>query len=412
LNSELLAPATGHLDQVSLLSKNAPMSATPNQLSGSDSLCQGSAPLKVLVCVPTYNEAENIEPFLNAVFAAAPPDTEVLVIDDNSPDGTAAIVEGLIARCGARLSLIKRPGKQGGATAFLTAFEWGLAKGFDAMLAMDADFSHDVKYIPGIIEKAAEADVVIGSRLVKGGAIENRSWTRNLLSRGASLYCRQILGCPLKDWTGGYNLWTKNALRKIGIAGIVTRGYSFQIELKYKAFLQKCRIVETPVVFPDRKAGLSKMPKSFLIKALLDVWRVKFMCVRSAALKEFFKFGITGGLGTITNLALFFFCADVFKLPPVPVSIGCFIIAGTQNYLLNHLWSFARNMRGTTISLARWLLFLCASLAGLAVNIAVMTTVLRYANPPYKFIAQACGIAVAIFINFATSKFFVFRRKK
>ena len=369
--------------------------------------------MKVLICVPTYNEAENIEPFLNAVFENAPPDTDALVIDDNSPDGTAAIVEKCMEQYPQRLFILKRPGKQGGATAFLTAYQWGLSNGYDAMLAMDADFSHNPHYIPGLIEKAAAgADVVIGSRLVKGGAIENRSLLRNLLSRGASLYCRLILGCPLKDWTGGFNLWTRNALDKIGIAGIVTRGYSFQIELKYKAFLQKCRIVETPVVFPDRKAGVSKMPQSFLIKALLDVWRVKFISLRSSALKEFFKFGITGGLGTITNLLIFFFCADIFNLPPVPVAIGCFIIAGAQNYLLNHLWSFARNMRGKPPSILRWLSFLGASLAGLAVNLAGMTAVLRYFNPPYQFIAQACGIAAGMIVNFIFSKFFVFRKKK
>jgi dolichol-phosphate mannosyltransferase len=369
--------------------------------------------LTILICVPTYNEAENIEPWVKAVFEYAPPDAHTLVIDDNSPDGTAATVEKLIEQYCERLFIINRPEKQGGATAFLTAYEWGITKGYDAMLAMDADFSHDPKYIPAMIAQAVKgAEVVIGSRLVKGGAIENRRWTRNLLSHSASLYCRLILGCPLKDWTGGYNLWTKTALEKIGTAGIITRGYSFQIELKYKAFLQKCRIVEIPVVFPDRKAGISKMPKDFLIKALYDVWRVKFMCVRSAALKEFFKFCITGGLGTITNLFLFFLCADIFNLPPIPVSIGCFIIAGTQNYLLHHIWSFVQNMYGTKLSVKRWVLFLCASLMGLAVNVTVMAAILRYLNLPYKFIAQAAGIAAAMFLNFISSKFIVFRKNK
>ena len=192
---------------------------------------------------------------------------------------------------------------------------------------------------------------------------------------------------------------------------MVTRGYSFQIELKYKAFLRKCRVVETPVVFPGRKAGASKMSKSFLLKALRDVWRVKFMGMRSAALKEFFKFAITGGLGTATNLFIFFFCADIFDLPPVPVSAACFVIAGTQNYLINHQWSFSGTTRGTKPSIGRWLSFLCASLAGLGVNIGVMTAVLGCCNPPYKFIAQAFGIASGMAINFVFSKFLVFRRK-
>jgi putative flippase GtrA len=128
-------------------------------------------------------------------------------------------------------------------------------------------------------------------------------------------------------------------------------------------------------------------------------------------LKEFIKFGITGGLGTITNLIIFFFCADVFNLPPVPVSIGCFIVSGTQNYFINHRWSFSQTMSGTKPSVRRLVSFLCVSLAGLAVNIAVMTAVLNYARPPYKFIAQACGIAAGMFINFVFSKFIVFKEK-
>jgi dolichol-phosphate mannosyltransferase len=368
--------------------------------------------LNLLICIPTYNEAENIEPFITAVFENCPPESNILVIDDNSPDGTAAIVEKIIEKNGERLHLIKRAGKMGGASAFLHAYEWGLAQGYDAMLAMDADFSHDPKYIPAIVEKTnGGADVVIGSRLVKGGGIENRTWIRNFISRSASLYCRIFLCCPIKDWTGGYNLWTRNALEKIDIKNIVTRGYSFQIELKYKAFRQGCIIVEVPITFPDRKFGISKMPKSFLVKALTDVIRIKFICIQSQSLKEAIKFGITGGLGTLTNLLIFFLCADILSMPVIPISIACFLIAGTQNYIVNHKWSFAWKMAKTKLSIGRWLIFLCSSLLGLAVNILAMTAVLQHFKPPFKFIAQACGILAGMFVNFFVSKFVVFRRK-
>jgi dolichol-phosphate mannosyltransferase len=364
---------------------------------------------KVLVCVPTYNEAENIEAFIDAVFENAPPEAHILVVDDNSPDGTAHIVERIQEKYPERLYLLNRPGKQGGASAFLQSFEYGLKHNYNAMLAMDADFSHDPKYIPGILVKSNECDVVIGSRLVKGGGIENRSLLRNIISSGASLYCRLLLTAGIRDWTGGYNLWSKTALERIGIASIFTRGYSFQIEMKYKAFRSGLKIAEIPVIFPDRKRGASKMPFSYFVQALADVWRIKFSHIKNEMIKQMIKFAITGGLGTITNLALFFLCADLAKLPAVPVSIGCFLAAGTQNYCLHHKWSFAGNTRGTALSIKKWLQFLCSALFGLGVNIIVMNAILQSIAPPYKVIAQACGILAGMTINFIAAKIVVFR---
>ncbi|MDR0473881.1 MAG: glycosyltransferase family 2 protein [Treponema sp.] len=377
--------------------------------------------MPVLVCVPTYNEAENIEQFINAVFEHCPSDADILVIDDTSPDGTADIVERLMAAYrerwtsggSPRLHILKRPGKQGGASAFLQGFAWGIDNGYDAMLATDADFSHDPKYIPMLLENAgkSENNVVVGSRLVAGGGIENRTFTRNLISRGASLYCRLILTPGIKDWTGGFNLWPKDALIKIDFKNIVTRGYSFQIELKYKAFMAGFKITEVPIVFPDRKYGVSKMPASYFAKALFDVWRIKYMCMKTGV-KQFVKFGITGGLGTITNLILFFILADKAALHEIPVSIGCFIAAGTQNYIINHKWSFANNTGTSKVTVKKWALFLISSLAGLLANIAVMTGIIMAFRLPYKFIAQACGIAAGMFINFFISRTTVFGRGK
>jgi dolichol-phosphate mannosyltransferase len=371
--------------------------------------------MSLLVCIPTYNEAENIALFLQAVFAAAPPDAHALVIDDNSPDGTAAIVEKLIADNSRRLHILKRPAKAGLASAYIAAFDWGLAKNFGIFLEMDADFSHDPKYISIMLTEIETHDVVIGSRNIKGGGVEGWGAMRHFISKGGSLYAQTILGCPIKDLTGGFTMWTKNALTKIGIHSIISKGYSFQIEMKYRAWHQGCRVKEIPIIFVDRKLGTSKMSKKIFVEGLINVWKIKLAktdAENKNTFKEFIKFGITGGLGTITNLIIFFFCADIFNLPPVPVSIGCFIVSGTQNYFINHRWSFARNMRGAKPSVKRWLLFLCASLAGLAVNIAVMAAVLKYIAPPYKFIAQACGIAAGMFINFVFSKFIVFKEKK
>ena len=229
--------------------------------------------MRLLVIVPTYNEIENIESLVEAIFLYAP-DAHILIVDDNSPDGTAKAIEKIIEEK-QQLHIMKRNGKQGVATAFLEGFSWGINNGFDILLAMDADFSHDPKYIPQMLKEIESADLVIGSRNVPGGGIENRTWIRNILTKGGSLYCRSILKCPVKDFTGGYNMWRKATLEKIGLDSVVSRGYSFQIEMKYKTFLNKCRIVEIPIIFPDRKKGQSKMSGSFLLKALVDVWKIK-----------------------------------------------------------------------------------------------------------------------------------------
>jgi putative flippase GtrA len=181
--------------------------------------------------------------------------------------------------------------------------------------------------------------------------------------------------------------------------------------MKYKAFRAKCTLKEIPIVFPDRKAGVSKMPLSYFTKALFDVWRIKFSCIKSVFFKQAIKFAITGGLGTITNLVIFFLCADIANLPATPVSVGCFIIAGTQNYIIHHKWSFAGNTRGTKPAIKKWALFLCSSVIGLIVNIVVMNMILENMSVPYKVIAQACGILSGLGVNFVMSKFIVFRRK-
>jgi dolichol-phosphate mannosyltransferase len=229
--------------------------------------------MKILTIIPTYNEIENIESLIQSVFSSVP-QVNILVIDDNSPDGTAEAVEK-IAENNPLLHILKRSGKQGVASAFLEGFSWGINNGYDILLAMDADFSHDPKYIPQMLKEIETADLVIGSRNVPGGGIENRTWIRNILTKGGAWYCQTILKCPIKDFTGGYNMWRKTTLEKIRLDSVVSRGYSFQIEMKYKAYQKQCNIVEVPIVFPDRKKGQSKMSGSFLLKALGDVWKIK-----------------------------------------------------------------------------------------------------------------------------------------
>jgi len=227
----------------------------------------------LLVIIPTYNEIENIISLVKDVFSCAP-NAHILVIDDNSPDGTAAAVEKIAGNRPA-MHILKRNGKQGCASACLEGFSWGINNGFDILLAMDADFSHDPKYIPVMLKEIENADLVIGSRNVRGGRIENRSLLRDILTKCGAFYCRFLLGCNIKDFTGGYNMWRKSTLEKIGLREVVCRGYSFQIEMKYKTHKSGCRITEIPIIFPDREKGQSKMPGNFLFKALVDVWKIR-----------------------------------------------------------------------------------------------------------------------------------------
>ena len=369
----------------------------------------------MLICIPTYNEAENIEPFINSVFEYLPPLTHhkscVLVIDDNSPDGTASIVEHLIEKYQDRLHILKRPGKQGLGKAYMAAFDWGLSHDYDVFLEIDADFSHNPKYILEMIREIQNNDVVICSRNIKGGSVEGWSFFRNFISKGGSLYSRIVLRCPIKDLTGGFNMWTKKALTKISLDRIMSEGYSFQIEMKYRAWRAGCSIKEIPILFTDRTRGTSKMSKKILFEALIKIWKIK-QSVNDTVIDQFIKFGMTGGLGTITNLFLFFVFVDKIGMPEVPISIGCFIIAGTQNFIINHKWTFLNSTGQTKLSIKKWLSFLSASIIGLLVNIIVMRFLIFNFDLPFKFIAQACGIAAGMLFNFAFSKLFIFRSKK
>jgi putative flippase GtrA len=276
-----------------------------------------------------------------------------------------------------------------------------------------------------MLAEIAACDAVIGSRNIRGGGVEGWSVLRNMVSKGGSLYSRLVLGCPVRDLTGGFNMWTRNTLEKIGLDAIISKGYSFQIEMKYRAYKAGCSIWEIPIIFSDRKKGASKMSKQIFLEALVNILKIKKAVDKKSGaepvrqsgrpsnkfIEQFGRFFITGGLGTITNLVIFFLCADVSGLPEIPVSVACFLIAATQNYVINHKWSFGGNMADTPLSFNRWLKFICASLLGLAINITVMKTILLYFALPYKFIAQACGIICGMMANFTMSKLLVFRRK-
>lgn len=230
---------------------------------------------KTLIVVPTYNERDNVRG-VATTFLAALPGVELLFVDDNSPDGTGAVLDEIAAN-EPRIHVMHRAGKLGLGTAYVQGFGWGLERGYEYLLEMDADGSHDPKYLPQMVALADDgADVVIGSRYVPGGGTQNWGVGRKIISRGGSLYARTILGVDVRDVTAGFMLWRRTALEAIDLSTITSNGYSFQIEMKYRALQRGLRVVETPIVFVDRAVGQSKMSRKIFAEALLKVWSLRF----------------------------------------------------------------------------------------------------------------------------------------
>jgi dolichol-phosphate mannosyltransferase len=227
--------------------------------------------MTALIVIPTYNERDNVLAVVDRFLAAAP-DTEILFVDDNSPDGTGALQDEIAAK-NPRVHVMHRAGKLGLGTAYLDGFRWGLARKYDRFVQMDADFSHDPKYLPAML--ASDADLAIGSRWVKGGGTENWGIGRRIISRGGSLYARTVLGVPFRDVTAGFACWRRRALETLDLDAIRSNGYSFQIEMKFRAQRAGMKVEEIPIVFIDRRVGQSKMSRAIFMEALGMVWKLR-----------------------------------------------------------------------------------------------------------------------------------------
>jgi dolichol-phosphate mannosyltransferase len=229
--------------------------------------------VRVIVCLPTYDERENIEPMVRAldeVVARHELDLRVLVIDDSSPDGTGEIADRLSADF-PFLSVLHRPRKEGLGPAYIAGFVWALATEADCIVEMDCDFSHDPADLPRLLEAIHAADVVLGSRYVPGGRTENWGLGRRAVSRFGSLYARVLLGADVHDLTGGFKCFRREVLERIGLERIATKGYAFQIETTYRAIRAGFRVIEVPIVFSEREAGGSKMSRGIVLEAMAKV---------------------------------------------------------------------------------------------------------------------------------------------
>ena len=223
--------------------------------------------------LPTYNEAENLEPLLEAARAKLPASAQVLVVDDNSPDGTGRIADRLEAAHD-NVHVLHRQNKEGLGPAYIAGFRHALEHGAGFILEMDSDFSHDPAYLPRLLEAAKRADVVLGSRYVEGGGVSDWGPLRRAVSRGGSTYARLVLGLDVRDLTGGFKCFRREVLEAIDLDEVDARGYGFQIEMTYRAVRAGFKVVEVPIVFRDRRVGSWKMDTSIVAEA---VWRVPLL---------------------------------------------------------------------------------------------------------------------------------------
>ena len=229
---------------------------------------------QVLVIVPTYNERDNLPHIVAAVHEHLG-EADLLIVDDNSPDGTGALADELAAK-DAKVHVLHRAGKQGLGTAYVAGFKWALSRGYQFLFEMACDFSHDPKYLPIMLARArAGADLVLGSRYVDGGGTVNWGPMRKFISRGGSLYARTILGVGVRDLTGGFKCFRRATLEKLDLDSVSAQGYGFQIEMTYRAVKHGLRVEEVPIIFVDRRVGQSKMSKKIFLEAFTLVWKLR-----------------------------------------------------------------------------------------------------------------------------------------
>jgi dolichol-phosphate mannosyltransferase len=230
--------------------------------------------MKTLIIIPTYNEIDNLPPLLKEIHSYAPK-ADILIVDDNSPDGTGEFADKIHEE-NAQVRVLHRAGKLGLGTAYIEGFKYAIEHAYDAAFEMDADFSHDPKYLPDFLKAIENADLVIGSRYIPGGDTPNWTMLRRFISGGGNIFARFMLGIPVHDCTAGYRCYRRQVLENIDLDSIQSQGYAFQIELAYRVMQHGFKIVETPIVFMDRRVGKSKMSRKIVIEGFTYVIKARF----------------------------------------------------------------------------------------------------------------------------------------
>jgi dolichol-phosphate mannosyltransferase len=371
-----------------------------------------------IVIIPTYNEHETLVPLVQQVLDAAP-DTDVLIVDDASPDGTGALADNLAA-AEQRVNVIHRKSKQGLASAYREGFQHALNRGYELITQMDADFSHRPEDLPRLLEGATAADVVVGSRNVAGGRTEGWPWLRQLISRGGSAYTRTLLRLPIRDCTSGFKCIRRRALASIDINDISSAGFGFQVETNFLFHRAGMQLAEVPIVFPNRAAGKSKMSRDIFMEGMTLVLRLRWnnrprlrtshatqrVSGRSRRLlarhgSRFLRFAAVGGTGVAVNSGLLYLFVSQAGLAPL-VAAGVATEASIlSNFALNDAWTF-RGLRGNVSRITSAARYNLHALGGFGLSLAVLAFLMQAMSMHYM-IANLFAIGSATLWNYVAN---------
>lgn len=354
-----------------------------------------------LVIIPTYNEKDNIERLIKAVFKVLD-DVNILVVDDSSPDGTAKIVQKLQAEFPEKLHLLVRKNKEGLGKAYCAGFKWALHRKYDIIVSMDADFSHDPKHLPDLIKGMDNADICIGSRYIRGGGVKGWNIERQLNSRIANIATRLMLGIKAKDTTAGYKTYSAKFLKSIDLNSLVSSGYAFQVEMLYLAKERGFKTMETPITFVDRREGQSKISGELKRSAKI-VWR---LFLKRKTIRQMLKFAVVGTINVGVDWGIYAVLTRGFKIPKIPSRISSSIIALCSSYILNRRWTFKSNDRNYA---AEAIKFLIINGLGIIFNNLIFAFLVKKLNV-FDLYALAIGTVIVFFWNFLLTKHWAFRK--
>jgi len=360
--------------------------------------------LKIIVVIPTYNEKENISDIISAVFKHTP-QTHVLVVDDSSPDGTGDVVKKLSAKYPRQLHLMTRLKKEGLGKAYIAGFRWALQRQYQQIVSMDADFSHHPKYLPKMLKVMANhnADIVIGSRYIRGGGIKGWDWKRLINSRGANIVTRLMLGLKPKDVTAGYKVYSARLLRKLALNKMVSSGYAFQVEMIFFGKERGAKVVEVPITFVDRRAGESKIAGE-LVRSAKIVFR---LFLRRRTVGQAIKFMSIGLLNTFVDGGILFGLVTFAGVDKIVARIISSSIALISSYVLNRVWTFRSKSRDIARQFAS---FAIINGLGLVWNNLLYGFMVKKMHIHY-LLAMIIATAIVFVWNFTLSKIWAFKGK-
>lgn len=365
---------------------------------------------KYLICIPTYNEAENLKKLLPEISKLKLQNTDILIIDDNSPDGTSKLAKKINAsgKLKNKVYVLDRKKKEGLGKAYIAGFKWAIKHGYDYIFSMDADFSHDPKYLPEIQKKSKEYDVVIGSRYVPGGKIVGWEWFRYANSYGANFATRIILRLKPKDATAGFKCYSARFLKSLNLDKIIAGGYAFQVEMLTLAQDGNFSITEIPITFVDRRVGESKISGE-LSRSAKTVFQ---LAARKKSYREIVKFGIVGLIGTVVDVGVYNLLIFGFGLASIYIArIISFTLGATNNYILNRKWTFRSRERRVG---RQYIQFLIVSVIGLGLNLLIMGGLQGLVkNMQSEVLKKNIPVIIAIIIvfiwNYIINKIWTFR---